>query len=190
MTTQNIEVGMELPRKEFATGFIDFNKFSDEFKQKVIKVPLTETERNKSYFYRGSSEYIAWRDAVRTRDKFTCQRCGSKKRIVAHHIFGFMDYPYVRYDLENGISLCQECHKIVHREISEAEKERKYNLKLDKRYVLCAIKIKLSKREIISTEEYVNYPTDFEINRIIERFGADTAMVFEEYSQTEIPFFE
>ena len=38
---------------------------------------------------KGSSEYKLWRKAVVARDSFTCQGCGSKKNLHAHHILQF-----------------------------------------------------------------------------------------------------
>ncbi len=47
---------------------------------------------------------------IRTRDKYTCQKCGKKSDYVhAHHIFG--RYNSVRWELETGITLCFNCHK-------------------------------------------------------------------------------
>lgn len=45
---------------------------------------------------------------IRFRDGGVCQRCGSRKKLSAHHIFG-RDYS-VRWDLKNGVLLCFTCH--------------------------------------------------------------------------------
>ena len=57
-----------------------------------------------------SIEYKAWREAVFIRDIFTCQGCGKMGYITAHHIKSFTHYPESRFDLENGITLCEDCH--------------------------------------------------------------------------------
>lgn len=60
---------------------------------------------------RESDEYYIWRNAVGTRDKFTCQCCGTKTRKVeAHHLFSFIQYEDLRYDVRNGLCLCRYCH--------------------------------------------------------------------------------
>ena len=65
---------------------------------------------------RNSMEYAHWRMEVYHRDKFTCQQCGdnSGRNLQAHHVFGFTTYPKYRFVLENGITLCEKCHKDLH----------------------------------------------------------------------------
>ena len=60
---------------------------------------------------RNSLEYTKWRDAVFKRDNYTCQCCGEKSgKINAHHIENFSDKIELRYDINNGITLCERCH--------------------------------------------------------------------------------
>ena len=56
---------------------------------------------------------LKWARAVRERDG-CCQECGETKRLHAHHIKRWKDYPSLRYDLSNGITLCQTCHERAH----------------------------------------------------------------------------
>jgi 5-methylcytosine-specific restriction endonuclease McrA len=62
--------------------------------------------------------YKAWRSAVFERDNFTCQKCGTRSGnggrayLEAHHIRPFSKFPEFRYDVNNGITLCLECHAI------------------------------------------------------------------------------
>lgn len=56
-----------------------------------------------------------WRRDVFRRDDYTCQRCGAKGgKLNAHHIKPWIDHPELRYDVENGITLCVACHLITH----------------------------------------------------------------------------
>ena len=64
-----------------------------------------------------SLEYKIWRDKVFFRDNFTCQDCGRRggdgKKIIlnADHIKPFSLFPELRFELENGKTLCKECHQ-------------------------------------------------------------------------------
>lgn len=51
-----------------------------------------------------------WRKQVKKRDNHTCQKCGSKEKVQAHHINNFKHFKEQRTDINNGITLCFECH--------------------------------------------------------------------------------
>lgn len=61
-----------------------------------------------------------WRIEVYKRDNYTCQICHERSRkghsfkINAHHIKSWRDYPEERFNIDNGITLCQSYHKWVH----------------------------------------------------------------------------
>jgi len=57
-------------------------------------------------------EYRLWREAVFTRDNFTCVRCGTYGgTIQADHIKTWAEYPDLRYAIDNGRTLCVPCHR-------------------------------------------------------------------------------
>jgi 5-methylcytosine-specific restriction endonuclease McrA len=59
--------------------------------------------------------YKSWRTKVYKRDKFTCQMpgCKKKKYLNAHHIQKWASASTLRFDIDNGITLCYGCHKKV-----------------------------------------------------------------------------
>ena len=63
---------------------------------------------------RGGIEYRLWRESVFARDNWTCQRCSQRGgNLEAHHIKPFADYPELRFAIDNGITYCVGCHKII-----------------------------------------------------------------------------
>lgn len=73
---------------------------------------------NKSYWNyedRRSSKYKKWKASVLERDKNKCKICGAKEQLVVHHIKHFADNINERYNIDNGITLCENCHKEVHK---------------------------------------------------------------------------
>lgn len=69
---------------------------------------------------RATFEYNDWRRSVFSRDNYTCQCCNKKStkgnpvELQAHHILNWKDNIDFRYDLNNGITLCQKCHMNFH----------------------------------------------------------------------------
>lgn len=61
---------------------------------------------------RTCAAYKEWRAAVFARDNFTCVFCGVKDRTIeADHIKAQSEYPELIYKVNNGRTLCHECHK-------------------------------------------------------------------------------
>lgn len=61
---------------------------------------------------RASEAYQEWRKAVFTRDKYTCVWCKQVGwPLRADHIKPFSTHPDLRFSVENGRTLCVECHK-------------------------------------------------------------------------------
>jgi len=63
---------------------------------------------------RCGQDYKEWRVAVFVRDGRACTRCGSTTKIHAHHLQKFADRKDLRLSVENGITLCAECHGKEH----------------------------------------------------------------------------
>lgn len=78
------------------------------------KTPIGEQVRN-------TWQLKEWRRRVFERDDYTCQlpecgvRSGDGKAIVlnSNHIKRFVDYPELRFDIKNGITLCKPCHLFI-----------------------------------------------------------------------------
>lgn len=74
---------------------------------------LTKAERARRDMFNG--EIRKWRDQIFTRDKYTCKKCGDfGGKLNAHHINSWDKHIDSRFDLKNGITLCEKCHKRFH----------------------------------------------------------------------------
>lgn len=68
---------------------------------------------------RMSKKFQDWRKSVFERDNYTCQECKNRSRknnsvvLNAHHIKPFAHFPEFRFDLENGTTLCEKCHRLT-----------------------------------------------------------------------------
>ncbi len=102
------------------------NKLSEIHKRLGTKPPLLKGEDNGRWkggitpinsLIRTSKEYKLWRKSVFERDNYTCIWCGAKngngKTVILHadHIKPFAYYPELRFAIDNGRTLCRECHK-------------------------------------------------------------------------------
>jgi len=65
---------------------------------------------------RNTPENKEWSLLIKKKDNFTCQKCldNTGGNLVSHHILSYSKYKEARYDIDNGITLCEECHKEFH----------------------------------------------------------------------------
>ena len=92
---------------------------------------------------RSTYEYRDWRKGVFDRDLYTCQCCGYRNGIGlkvvelnAHHIKNWKDNKDLRYDVNNGITLCEKCHMNFHSTYGKrnnTEEQLREFLNLDKK---------------------------------------------------------
>jgi hypothetical protein len=71
----------------------------------------TKSERQRIM---GTALYLKWRKAIFERDDYRCFSCGERGgRLEAHHIFPWAYFPRLRFALENGVTLCEQCHLTI-----------------------------------------------------------------------------
>lgn len=93
------------PRKNEYIEFCGEEIYLDE--SNVIPTPANRT--------RCDSGYDNFRKKVLKRDCYKCQLCGANNNLEVHHKKPYASYPKLRTVISNGITLCNSCHKKVHR---------------------------------------------------------------------------
>jgi len=100
-------------------------------------------------------KHIKWSRAVKTRDFFTCQICGTggyEVHLESHHMNSYDWAVNERYDLTNGVTLCKKCHTQYHQYTSFGNNTKQDFLKF----------MKLAKifRQILSSDHPENSPKE------------------------------
>ena len=95
------------------------------FRPKLCKSCSKKGDKNPYYKWgvsteieliRHSRDAKNWTQKVYARDDFTCQRCRKRGEVLrAHHDKPWNSHPELRFELNNGVTLCELCHKEVHR---------------------------------------------------------------------------
>ena len=91
------------------------------YKHKKKELLKKQCEYRKTHIFkdkqgwRFTPKYNDWKEQVYKRDNYTCQQCGKSHCLVhAHHIKSGTKYPKLRYKINNGIALCEQCHRNNH----------------------------------------------------------------------------
>ena len=74
---------------------------------------ISNEQREMAIKERRNPEAIHFRKQVRERDG-ACVICDSTENLVVHHLNSFRDFEELRYDIENGVTLCRFCHTEFH----------------------------------------------------------------------------
>lgn len=98
--------------------FKDF-KIEQDKEKKIIHTQIIKSEikKNKPTKYRKSRGFkdLCWSTLVKERDANKCTQCNSDQNLHAHHIKPYKDNIDLRYDVNNGITLCSICHINYHK---------------------------------------------------------------------------
>ena len=77
---------------------------------------LTDDERMYSRYQLHGENINNWRTSVFIRDDRTCQSCKQYGGTLnAHHLNAWNSHPDERFDIDNGITLCTDCHTSFHK---------------------------------------------------------------------------
>lgn len=79
--------------------------------REYLETQLVEGRREK---LGKSNESKKWSFSIKQKFDYKCIRCESRKNLHAHHIKSWRHHPELRFDLDNGLCLCKDCHIIEH----------------------------------------------------------------------------
>lgn len=81
----------------------------------------TDEERTHSRSGLHGESQLKWRTKIYIRDNYTCQCCGNRSgksnpvKLKAHHLNGYHWDKENRWNVDNGITLCEDCHDRFHK---------------------------------------------------------------------------
>lgn len=80
----------------------------------VLKLIYKKTITPKVSKSKRGFNQVAWASMVKLRDG-KCTKCSSVYDLHAHHIEAYKDNEALRYDVNNGVTLCGQCHREYHK---------------------------------------------------------------------------
>jgi len=98
--------------------------FSEEWKENIGRSMKGRFRGENSHNWKGGRkrghytdwQYNEWRTIVFERDDYTCWICETKGgKLQSHHFKNWFDFPKLRYNIKNGLTLCKFCHKVYTR---------------------------------------------------------------------------
>lgn len=76
---------------------------------------MTNEDRNEKKQWDRGNERKIWIKSVFQRDKYLCQVCHRRKpHLNVHHILNWKTHKELRTTINNGITMCVDCHKEFH----------------------------------------------------------------------------
>ena len=120
----NVKTICEYCKKEFETRrkgkdrkykFCSMKCWGHSIKGKYAKEKNPNWKGSPRNDSRTHSNYLEWRKKIIKRDAKRCKDCGLDNNLQAHHLKSYTHFPEISLDLNNGITLCRDCHKKRHR---------------------------------------------------------------------------
>lgn len=112
---ESIEKQKKTLQEKKERGILLTSQCKPETKEKIRKTLSGRTYPERwNAITRDGRKYKQWERTVKKRDNYTCRKCGKenlkKKDCHAHHIKDWDLFVELRFDVENGLTLCMSCH--------------------------------------------------------------------------------
>lgn len=130
--TKKTIINCPICNKEFYTVPSDITYGTGKYcSKKCAGIARRTGNHDENEMIRRSAEMKNWRISVFERDNYTCKKCGKKGNglyLNAHHIIPFSKDKSLRFEVSNGITLCEKCHIDEHKRL---RKQIKKNNQID-----------------------------------------------------------
>lgn len=118
----------EVRMKAYKTQMLPENRLKNSLAKKGKNNPMygvrgedsphwnPDYDSNLNIQYRKDADSVAWRKKVFDKDNYTCCVCHDNTggNLNAHHLNGWNWAIDERFEVDNGVTLCTECHKAFH----------------------------------------------------------------------------
>ena len=136
ISIRNKKMGLKFPSKKGMTYEEIYGDRAEEEKSKRVK--KAKETRYKRWLLLGRPgkrpkhsgvDYANWRSKVFKRDNYICQECGKMSGkgnavyLEVHHLKSFKNFPKLRHEVSNGLTLCKECHRVANTIQRKVEKD-------------------------------------------------------------------
>lgn len=130
-STQKVDIYCDNCKKEYKIAYKDYIKrrrdegyfckkcamrlFNSRENNPNWRNDLTDYDRENDFNRRYDVKNSNWILEIFTRDDYTCRKCNKKGvKINAHHLDGWNWCKEKRYEISNGVTLCENCHNNFH----------------------------------------------------------------------------
>lgn len=87
---------------------------------------LTDDQREKQRI--SEDGYDEWRKNVKEKANYTCDCCGKRGgNLHSHHLYSYSKHKELRTDINNGVCLCEKCHRQFHKEFGNDNTKEQYD---------------------------------------------------------------
>ena len=89
------------------------NKYYGKSKEYLESIGISPFRSNSRRSYADKK----WKKSVHERDNDTCICCNKSNLSpkYAHHLYSYRDNEHLRFDINNGVTMCKECHFEFHK---------------------------------------------------------------------------
>ena len=113
--SKNKRIFYQKNRERLSKNRVIYNRDHPEVGLKSLKKYLKKIGM---IFNKNTNEYMYalnyWSKTIKKLDNHICKLCDSKIKLNAHHIMPKNDFPKLSLNIDNGITLCNNCHGKVH----------------------------------------------------------------------------